>query len=194
MLIAKGAEAEVHKEGMSIVKKRIRKSYRHPRLDDFLRKTRTRREARLLEKLSIPAPKLMRLDEKSYEITMTLIVGEKVRDVLDKDIGICEEIGENVALMHNQGIIHGDLTTSNMIYDKRLYLIDFGLSFYSDKFEDKAVDLHLLKQALYSKHCKVAKKAFSLVMKGYEHKSVTYQKIKQKLAVVEGRGRNKGKF
>ena len=42
--------------------------------------------------------------------------------------------------------------TNDMIYDKKIYLIDFGLSLYSNKPEDKAVDLHLLKQALESKH------------------------------------------
>jgi TP53 regulating kinase-like protein len=194
MLIAKGAEAEVHKEGTVIVKRRVKKSYRHPKLDEFLRKTRARREAKLLDKLKIPAPRLLKQDEKNSEMTMTYIPGEKVRDILDGNLMICGEIGENIALLHNQGIIHGDLTTSNMIYGGKIYLIDFGLSFYSDKYEDKAVDLHLLRQALDSKHCMVAKKAFSLVMDGYKRRSDAYQKIKQKLAVVESRGRNKGKY
>ena len=149
-LIAKGAEAELFLDGKIIVKNRIAKSYRIKDLDIFLRKSRTKREAKILSKLNIAAPELIKVSDSSIE--MSYVEGEKVRDILDKNLSICKEIGQKIAKLHNQGIIHGDLTTSNMIYNNEVYIIDFGLSFFSHKIEDKAVDLHLLRQALESKH------------------------------------------
>ena len=80
-----------------------------------------------------------------------------------------------------------------MIYNNEVYFIDFGLSFFSQKIEDKAVDLHLLRQALESKHYKVFNKAFKLVLKGYKRESENYDDIMNRLEKVEARGRNKGK-
>jgi len=69
--------------------------------------------------------------------------------------------------LHDANIIHGDLTTSNMILkDGKLFLIDFGLGFYSDKVEHKAVDLFLLKQALESKHPNIP--VFEHVLSSYQ--------------------------
>ncbi len=194
MIIAKGAEAEIHLEEDKIIKKRIRKNYRLKALDDSLRKSRTRREAKILEKLpkEINAPKIIKSGET--EIEMEHIKGEKVRDVLDSKLILAKQIGESIAILHNNGIIHGDLTTSNMIYNKKIYLVDFGLSYFSDKTEDKAVDLHLLRQALESKHYKVFKKAFKLVLEGYKSKSKDYKLVMERLEKVESRGRNKGKY
>ena len=194
MIIAKGAEAEIHLEEDKIIKKRTRKNYRLKALDDSLRKSRTRREAKILEKLpkEINAPKLIKPGET--EIVMEHIKGEKVRDVLDSKLSLAKQIGEIIAILHNKGIIHGDLTTSNMIYNKKIYLVDFGLSYFSDKTEDKAVDLHLLRQALESKHHNVFKKAFKLVLDGYKSKSKDYKVVMERLEKVESRGRNKGKY
>ncbi len=97
--------------------------------------------------------------------------------------------------MHNKDIIHGDLTTSNMIYyNYKVYFIDFGLSFFSEKTEDKAVDLHLLRQAIDSKHYKVYEKAFYLILKGYISKAKSSKEIIKRFEIVELRGRNKAKF
>ncbi len=194
-LIGKGAEAELYLDKDKVIKKRISKRYRIKELDVPLRKSRTRREAKIIQKLpkEIPAPALLKMDDKNMEIEMSFIKGKKVRDVLDTNIKICREIGSKIALMHNSGIIHGDLTTSNMIYDKKVYFIDFGLSFFSEKVEDKAVDLHLLRQALESKHYKVYEKAFKLVLEGYKANVRNYKQIMKRFQQVELRGRNKGK-
>ena len=195
-LIGKGAEAEIYLDDNKVIKKRLIKTYRIKELDDYLRKTRTRSESKIIKKLpkEIPSPELLKMDDKNMDIEMSFIKGEKVRDILDNNIKICEEIGKKIGIMHNSGIIHGDLTTSNMIFNKEVYFIDFGLSFFSEKIEDKAVDLHLLRQALESKHYKVFEKAFSLVLKGYKLKSDNYDEIMTRFEKVESRGRNKGKW
>ncbi|MBU1704455.1 MAG: Kae1-associated serine/threonine protein kinase [Nanoarchaeota archaeon] len=195
-IIGSGAEATIYLDG-HIIKDRIKKSYRIHEIDDKLRKQRTKREAkvlRTLQKLNFPAPKLLKTDDKE-RIEMQLIEGAKVRDILEKSDyhALGEEIGKKVAILHNEGIIHGDLTTSNMILDKEIYFIDFGLSFFSEKVEDKAVDLHLLRQALESKHYTIWHKCFLSVLKGYKAKVKNYQEIHKRYEKVEERGRNKHK-
>ena len=80
-----------------------------------------------------------------------------------------------------------------MILDKEIYFIDFGLSFFSNKIEDKAVDLHLLRQALESKHYKIWEKAFESVLFGYKSKAQDAKEILARFEKVEERGRNKTK-
>ena len=144
MLIAKGAEAELKRDGDTVVKERIKKGYRILELDDKLRKRRTALEARLLRearRAGVLTPQV--LEEEKTSLKMEFIDGQKVKDVLDKNcISISKEVGRNVALLHSYDIIHGDLTTSNMLLkDGKLYLIDFGLGFISKREEDKAVYL-----------------------------------------------------
>lgn len=194
--IAQGAEATIFLHGKKVVKERFKKSYRIPEIDDKLRLGRTRREAKLIEKLNllkIPAPKLVSCDED--KIIMEYIDGKRLRDVLEKQnyVKICKLVGEQVAVLHNNGIIHGDLTTSNMILRKgKIVFIDFGLSFYSEKVEDKAVDIHLLRQALESKHYKVWEKCFKAFLEGYS-KANGYKDIMERFEAVEERGRYKHK-
>lgn len=192
--IAQGAEATIYVDKNKVIKKRLKKDYRLKQLDESLRKFRTRREAKFIDKLPIEGPKLIKIDDKNMIIEMEFIKGNKVRDILDKNINLSKEIGQKLAVLHNNGMIHGDLTTSNMILnekDNKIYFIDFGLSFFSEKTEDKAVDLHLLRQALESKHYKVFEKAFKLVLQGYKEKSDDYNEIKNRFEKVEERGRNK---
>lgn len=109
---------------------------------------------------------------------------------------ICETIGNSLAKLHDAGIIHGDLTTSNLILadkDKKIYFIDFGLGFHSNRAEDKAVDLHLIKEALHAKHPKLADKAFSAVLQGYKS-SKNYSETLKRLQKVEQRGRYKAQY
>jgi TP53 regulating kinase-like protein len=189
--IAQGAEATIYIDKDKIIKKRIPKSYRLKKLDETLRKFRTRREAKFIEKLPIAGPKLIKVDDKDMIIEMEFIKGDKVRDILDRNIKLSKEIGQKVAILHNKGMIHGDLTTSNMILKDEIYFVDFGLSFFSHKIEDKAVDLHLLRQALESKHYKIFEKAFKLVLEGYKEKAENYKEIMQRFEKVEQRGRYK---
>lgn len=199
-IIAQGAEALLINKDALLIKKRIRKGYRIQQLDEQLRKKRTRSEAKLLEKASalISVPKIIKVDEKSKEIVMDFINGKKLSDCLDdfkidKALQICSSIGKNIALLHDSNIIHGDLTTSNMILkENKVYLIDFGLGFMSNRIEDRAVDLHLLKQAFESKHFKRWQDYFNAALQGYK-KSVNAAAVLKQLEKVEARGRYKGK-
>jgi Kae1-associated kinase Bud32 len=206
-IIGRGAEALlVHKDN-KLVKKRIKKGYRHEKLDLMLRVNRTRREAKLLEKAScvINVPKVKAIDgmrkkafEPETEIEMEFIDGKLLSQHLDKfplakSLKICEKIGESAAKLHDQDIVHGDLTTSNMIFKQdRVYFIDFGLGFYSARAEDKAVDMHLLKEALEAKHFKHWHEYFKSVVEGYKI-SKNYAAVLERLKKVESRGRYKGK-
>ena len=187
------------KKGNRIIKHRIKKSYRIQEIDEKLRKLRTRSESKILEKASkiIPSPKILKSNEKNKEIIMQFIQGDKLSNILNKfpekkQKEICEQIGENIAKLHNSDIIHGDLTTSNMILkNNSVYFIDFGLGFISNKIEDKAVDLHLLKQAFEAKHFQNWNFLFETLIKKYEKINPESKKILERLATVEKRGRYK---
>ena len=133
-------------------------------------------------------------DEKE-QILIEKIDGKLVKDILEKKKynRLSEEIGKKVAVLHNNLIIHGDLTTSNMIYSKEIYFIDFGLSFFSEKAEDKAVDLHLLKEALESKHYKICEEAFKIVLESYKKEAKKSAETLKRLEKVEKRGRYRAK-
>lgn len=202
---------EKDKSGQVIIKARISKSYRIPELDKSIRKRRTKAEANLLKKASkvIDIPAIINvLGDKSnfannppeYSIKMEYINGQKLSEhlnnlSLEKQKKIMKLIGVSVAKLHKQDIIHGDLTTSNMILveDKKskLFFIDFGLGFISKKTEDKAVDLHLLKQALEAKHFQNWKTLFQEVEKYYEDilGNAEAKKIFERINAVEKRGR-----
>lgn len=195
-ILQQGAEAILYLDGNKVIKDRIKKNYRLKEIDEKLRKFRTKREAKILEKADINVPKVLKLDLDNKKIEMEFIKGKLLKDCLD-DLKnrneVCKQIGEEIAKLHNQDIIHGDITTSNLILkDDKVYFIDFGLGFFSNKFEDKAVDLHLLKQALESKHYKHFKESFENVLKGYK-KSKDYKEVLDRLEKVEKRGRYKGK-
>ena len=110
-------------------------------------------------------------------------------------VKISKIVGETITRLHNQNIIHGDLTTSNMIYkeqENKLYFIDFGLSFHSNRIEDKAVDLHLLQQALEAKHFTIWQDCFKIILDNY--KPEKYKDIINRIKVIESRGRYKDKY
>ena len=171
------------------------------RKDSELRKKRTRSEAKILQKAFyiINSPKVIRVEEKEKQIVMEWIEGQVLSSNLDElgikeALEICQEIGKSIALLHNSGIIHGDLTTSNMIFNQKgVFFIDFGLGFHSLRAEDKAVDLHLLKQAFESKHFLRYKEYFDAAIEGYRENSTQEKTILDQLDKVEGRGRYKGK-
>jgi len=190
-IIAQGAEGLITKKGTSIIKHRVPKTYRLKQIDDRLRKSRTRKESKILESLPIPGPKLLSVDDKNMIIEMSFIDGPRLSDVLEEHdyVLLGTEIGKKIRKMHNSGIIHGDLTTSNMMLHEEVYFIDFGLSFNSDKLEDRAVDLHLLRQALESRHCTIWNLCFTSICKAYADKEVLKRLLK-----VENRGRNKSKL
>ncbi len=196
-IIGRGAEAILTKEKDCLIKDRIKKRYRIPELDIKLRKSRTKKEAKLLLRAAslIPVPEIISTDNKE-KITMQFIEGKKLSETLDNlknKEKICEKIGNNIAKLHDSNIIHGDLTTSNMILsENKVYFIDFGLGFTSKRIEDKAVDLHLLKQALEAKHFQDWETLFTSVLKGY--KTTNKNLILEQLRKVESRGRYKKGF
>jgi len=198
-IIAHGAEALLIKHKDMLVKKRIKKGYRQHELDVKLREGRTRRESKILEKVSniinVPSVRKVSLDE----IEMDFIKGKLLSELLDslqigKALKICKQLGCEIAALHNSNIIHGDLTTSNMIFSKnKVYFIDFGLGFHSNKIEDKAVDLHLLRQAFQAKHFKRFKSYYNAIIDAYKKSSKQAKEIISRLEKVEQRGRYKRK-
>jgi len=223
--LVQGAEAilTLDTSNQTVQKHRISKGYRLPILDNKIRKQRTKREAKLLEKASkiIPIPKIIQVDEQQQIITMQHINGKRLSDHLDdlpNNIEVCKTIGKQIALLHNNDIIHGDLTTSNMILQEpvelnnkpvapnntgqdcnlitspKLFFIDFGLGFISKKPEDKAVDLYLIKQALEAKHFKHFEEFFKAIEQAYKEHSNNAEQILNRLEKVESRGRYKAQL
>jgi len=200
-IIARGAEATITKTGNTIIKERIEKLYRYPELDKKIRKLRTRSETKILEKAikMIPTPKVINSDENKSTIELEFIQGKKLSENLEKTKfkEVCEKIGNNLAKIHDNNIIHGDLTTSNMILNEKenkVYFIDYGLGFQSSRVEDKAVDLHLIKQALEAKHPKIYEEAFKAVIKSYIKQSKEAKQTLVQLEKVEKRGRYKAQY
>jgi len=200
--LARGAEALIVTNKNKVIKRRVKKSYRLEKLDERLRRQRTRTEARLLERASklIPTTGTVDVNESKKEISMDFLKGDKLSDNLNsyplaKQKHICLLIGKNIAKLHDADIIHGDLTTSNMILSGKevVYFIDFGLGFISKKIEDKAVDLHLLKQALEAKHFTHWETLFKEVINGYSSSKDSKLVLKQ-LEKVEKRGRYKEQY
>ena len=193
--IAQGAEAVIYRNENSVVKDRFEKTYRHPHIDQQLRKARTKREAKVIQKLkqiNFPAPDLIKQEKEKLE--MQFIKGDKVRDIFNKNYKkLSAEIGKKLAQLHQNHIIHGDLTTSNMIFNSEIHFIDFGLSFFSQKTEDKAVDLHLLERAMESKHFQVYPDCFKLALSSYQKHYKDSEKVIKRLGTVKSRGRNKKK-
>lgn len=199
-IIQQGAEAIILKEGNLVIKDRVRKSYRIEQIDTRIRKQRTRAEAKLIEKASnlINTPKIKKVE--NYKLTIDYIEGKKLSEHLDKlqktlANKTCRKIGQSIAKLHDNNIIHGDLTTSNIILDKKdeVWFIDFGLGFHSERLEDKAVDLHLIKQALEAKHFKNFKDYWKNIEIGYKQ-SKNYKQTLEQLKKVESRGRYKEKY
>jgi tRNA A-37 threonylcarbamoyl transferase component Bud32 len=248
-IVQQGAEAKIIKQGNLIIKDRISKSYRHPLLDKKIIKQRTKSESKILEKASklIPVPNSEAISEN--KIKLDFVEGKKLSESLEqlnwKEI--CKIIGNQISILHDNNIIHGDLTTSNMILQdapsqakdeqklsknisinnkikkeaeqeeasfnkasprgepsnftslihtkasgvesNKLFFIDFGLSFISNRIEDKAVDLHLIKQALEAKHFSIWKECWKIIQDNYNSKDKL--KILEQLKKVELRGRYK---
>jgi len=201
-LIKQGAEAKLfltsEENQLVIVKDRIKKKYRIKEIDEKIRKLRTSRESNLLSearRVGVPTPKVLRVDEKKHKIVMEYIEGKRIKELLNssdkkavKKISL--QIGRLIGKLHSAGIIHGDLTTSNMILKKdNIYFIDFGLGFFSRKVEDQATDLRLLQEALKSTHFKIFGVCWKNIIKGYEEEYEKAKVILRRVKEIEKRGR-----
>jgi len=150
--LASGAEAEVYRTAVlgrgAIVKKRVEKRYRINELDELLRATRTRQEARLLHAAKlrgVRCPVVYGITD--YELTMEFVRGKLLRNALSFDT--LRLAGEALAKLHAGNIVHGDFTTANVIVMRSgVCLFDFGLGAFSGDVEDKAVDLLTMKASL----------------------------------------------
>lgn len=195
-LVRRGAEADIYltkwRGKDAISKARTPKPYRHEALDSAVRRQRTVREAGFMSAAKVAgvsAPFVHFVDPEKSEIVMEFVEGMQAKEVLDAKL--CRQIGRYAALLHAANIIHGDLTTSNFIVDgRRLVLLDFGLAYYSERTEDMAVDVRLIKEVFTSAHVGV-KGAFSAFVGGYE--SVAGKKRTAKILAnvkeIERRGR-----
>ena len=191
-IVGRGAEAILKKEGDYLEKERIKKSYRLKELDDEIRKSRTRREASLIRaarRIGVNVPSI--IDESKETITMEFLDGKRIKDVLNENNyeELCTKIAYYIALLHKNEIIHGDLTTSNMMFkDNEIYFIDFGLGFKSARIEDKASDLYLMKQALDSTHFNISDRAWQIILKAYQQ-NYPEKRVMETLKKIEKRRR-----
>jgi len=212
-LIKQGAEAKIYLADFAeffgvdlipgeriIVKHRIPKRYRIGEIDVKLRRERTVREARVLHRakeFGVNCPYVYEVDLKDMKIAMEFIDGERLRELLERvpmeqRLELCREIGRQVGKLHRAGLVHGDLTTSNMILrEGKVYLIDFGLADFDSTLEARGVDLHLLQRAMESTHYRWAGQGFEAVLDGYEEAlgNETRREIEEKLEEIESRGR-----
>ncbi len=148
----RGAEAIVTFRNGKAEKRRLPKLYRAPALDNRLITERTRAEARLIaaaRKGGVPTPIMS-------DITADTILMEQVKGTLltqNLTEAAAYKAGRMIGKLHTSCIIHGDLTTSNMILredDGACVLIDFGLAQVNSEIEQRGVDIHVLFQTLES--------------------------------------------
>jgi len=195
-LIYKGAEAEVFETDFqgkkAIEKRRILKGYRCRELDSEIRGKRTRLEASLLSaarKAGVRTPAVLKVDGREKTIFMEFIEGKKARD-LEGTKREWAAIGKKIGSLHSAGIIHGDLTTRNIIAagNGNIAFVDFGLGFYSKKSEDRAFDLLNLKKILLAED-EAGEKRWEKIIAGYREAFPGAKEVISRLEEAEGRGR-----
>ena len=201
-VLYKGAEAEIIVSkylGFDVIlKKRVNKGYRLKKINDMLISNRTREEVKLMSyarKSGVCVPIIYDVDLNKGIITMSYVKGKRVKDILnyiseDERKELCIKIGESIGHLHKNDIIHGDITTSNMILlDNMIYFIDFGLGEINNEIEAKGVDLHVLTEAIESTHSKYSN-CFEYVLEGYRKTNgKEFKKIIFKIDQIIKRGR-----
>lgn len=193
-----------------IVKERFTKAYRHECLDRSLTQQRLKSEARAMLRcrmkgICTPAVFLTDLDHGTIimeKIENSVTIQEYINNCKQKFPNDCAlqavicKIGETIGQMHKNNIIHGDLTTSNILLrgspsDLNLVFIDFGLSHFENNAEDKGVDLYVLERALLSTHPDLDT-LFESILNGYKKGNTTgHQEVILKLEEVRLRGRKR---
>lgn len=191
-LLSTGAESRIYlKDGM-VIKDRARKAYRIRQIDDSLRRRRSRLEFSLMKrafenKIHVPAP--IKISEDGHKIYMEYLGDMKLKD--NFSLKHMDSLGREVARMHSLGIVHGDLTTANiMIKEGEIYLIDFGLGYSSDRDEDKATDIFLLKNAFDTRHPEASRQAFPRFIRSFRRAyGKQFKGIEAHLRDIESRRR-----
>ncbi|PLW27612.1 hypothetical protein PCANC_04033 [Puccinia coronata f. sp. avenae] len=208
-LIKQGAEAKVYAvelvkatEGRAeetvLLKHRFPKTYRHPTLDGQLTRNRLTFEARSLTRAL-----------KAGSLREWLDVHQQRADSRDEMEAVLSEVGHQIAKLHRADIVHGDLTTSNMMLlspassagaQPQVVMIDFGLSTVTSLVEDKAVDLYVLERAFLSTHSDPSNTAlthssplFEIVLAAYAAclSPLDWKALHTRLANVRMRGRKR---
>lgn len=201
-VLYEGAEAKILKIDEDKLKKvRLEKKYRIEEIDSRLRRQRTRREFKVLTRLyenKVNVPEPLKFEDRlckqfneqtdvsdleEFSIEMEYLKGEVLKNTIDENK--LKLAFNEIIKMHELGITHGDLTTLNMIdHNNKVYIIDFGLAQFSERSEDKAVDLHLFWNCIKNEHNELYKFKEELLKK--------YSKdVLNKLDKLEKRGRNK---
>jgi len=203
-LIAKGAEADLWLDPewngrRVLIKRRGEKRYRHPDLDRAIRRSRTIHEADIIHRAKgagVPTPVLYQVDPSGATIIMQYVEGDKVRDIVsslgnDERAELFRLIGVQAGRLHRSGIIHGDMTTSNMIRSEgTVVFVDFGLGELSSEAEKRGVDLHLMRRMLTSTHLEHADELFSAFEEGYRAVMVSdAEEALSRMREIERRGR-----
>jgi len=205
VLIKKGAEANLYLEEWHsrkvIMKRRLPKNYRIPELDEKIRSQRTIYEPQVIHKAKeagVPTPTIFMVDVAEANIIMEFVDGKQVKQVLndlpqEEKLRLSRHIGGLIGRLHKYGIIHGDLTTSNMILTPygKVFFVDFGLSERSTELETRGVDLHLMKRAFQSTHYRYARECFEAVVEGYAEVvgEEEAKNVLEKIREIERRGR-----
>ncbi|MEB3797600.1 MAG: Kae1-associated kinase Bud32 [Caldisphaeraceae archaeon] len=203
-LIKKGAESEIRLGTFlgekAIYKVRLRKAYMHPYLDSELRHSRTKKEARIMMSIrekGINAPLVYAVYPSIGLIVMEYISAPSLKDLLssnsEKALGYFYEVGVLLSRLHSMGIVHGDFTTSNvLIKGSEIFLIDFGLSEFSNKIEDRAMDLHLFRRAILSTHPSAFERGFHAFLDAYSSHAKEADEVIKRSQEIELRGRYVG--
>lgn len=196
-----GAEARLDSAtwlGREVVfKQRVVKGYRHRRLDESLQASRIKNEVRLMleaRRAGIPVPVIYSIDLPENRIVMEEIRGMRVKDALEElpleeAANVCRKIGELAGRLHMNDIVHGDLTTSNMLLNgERIVVIDFSLGSKTSELEDKGVDMHLLEEAFHSAHYRRSE-LYEAVKDSYIRTYPGGAEVLKKVKEIEKRGR-----
>lgn len=202
--VARGAEAVVERASYlgldAVTKRRVPKAWRHPALDARLRTARTRHEARLLgaaKRAGARAPFVYDVHEATSTLTLERLQGPRLREALEdaspgERSALLRQAGALVAKLHDAGILHGDLTTSNLLAeDGGVAVLDFGLGDMSPEAEAKGVDLHVLMEALEATHARHGD-LWGHVWEGYAATSPAAGQVAQVLDAIRKRGRYLG--
>ena len=200
IVIGKGAEAVITEAVFhgrrAAGKTRVPKGYRHPEIDDRIRTSRIRKEAKVMREAraaGIRTPVIYDIDLREGSITMELLEGPKAKDIIDSSgdpLKVCSSIGSAVAKLHAAGICHGELTTSNMIIcpDGSIGFIDFSLGDTGADVEALGVDMHLLERAFSSAHSSV-ENGYRTVVESYRADMPDALAILDRVEVIKGRAR-----
>lgn len=203
-LLYRGAEADIFLGAWSgrpaVYKVRKRMEYRLEALDRMLRTQRTVHEAGMMaaaREAGVETPYVYFLNPRRATIVMEHVAGARMKDVIpgrrsETAAALFRGLGGSIAKLHGAGIMHGDLTTANVIIRRgNLVFIDFGLSVHTTRLEDRAVDLRLIKETITGAHAPVAREATDALVEGYRGVAGEEETrgVLRQLREIERRGR-----